>query len=51
MEKAAVLGAGSWGTALALTLADRGLDVVLYGNEPSIAEDVNVNHRNSKYLP
>ncbi len=51
MEKAAVLGSGSWGTALALTLADRGLDVVLYGNESSIAEDVNVNHRNSKYLP
>ncbi|MDF1825173.1 MAG: NAD(P)-dependent glycerol-3-phosphate dehydrogenase [Verrucomicrobiales bacterium] len=51
MEKAAVLGAGSWGTALALTLADRGLDVVLYGNEPTIANDVNDNHRNSKYLP
>lgn len=51
MEKAAVLGAGSWGTALALTLADRGLDVVLYGNEPTIATDVNENHRNSKYLP
>ncbi|MEM6917049.1 MAG: NAD(P)H-dependent glycerol-3-phosphate dehydrogenase, partial [Verrucomicrobiota bacterium] len=51
MEKAAVLGAGSWGTALALTLADRGLDVLLYGNEPEVAEDVNSNHRNSKYLP
>ncbi|MEM6278250.1 MAG: NAD(P)H-dependent glycerol-3-phosphate dehydrogenase [Verrucomicrobiota bacterium] len=51
MEKAAVLGAGSWGTALALTLADRGLDVLLYGNEPSVAEDVNSNHRNSRYLP
>lgn len=51
MEKAAVLGAGSWGTALALTLADRGLDVVLYGNEAEIANDINLHHRNAKYLP
>lgn len=51
LTKAAVLGAGSWGTALALTLADRGLDVILYGNEEAICEDVNANRRNSRYLP
>lgn len=51
IEKAAVLGAGSWGTALSLALADRGLEVTTYGNEPEVAEDLNSNHRNSKYLP
>ena len=51
IEKAAVLGAGSWGTALSLALADRGLEVTTYGNEPKVAEDLNTNHRNSKYLP
>ncbi|MBL9158640.1 MAG: NAD(P)-dependent glycerol-3-phosphate dehydrogenase [Verrucomicrobiales bacterium] len=48
---AAVLGAGSWGTALSVALADRGLAVSLYGNEPSIRDDINANHRNSRYLP
>ncbi|MCL4113245.1 UNVERIFIED_CONTAM: hypothetical protein GTU68_054484 [Idotea baltica] len=51
IEKAAVLGAGSWGTALSLALADRGLEVTTYGNETEVAEDLNTNHQNSKYLP
>lgn len=51
ITKAAVLGAGSWGTALSIALADRGIDVVLYGNEPSIRDEVNSAHRNSRYLP
>ncbi len=50
IENAAVLGAGSWGTALALALADRKLDVLLYGNEPTVADEINTQHRNSKYL-
>lgn len=50
IETAAVLGAGSWGTALALALADRKLDVILYGNEPTIAEEINSRHQNTKYL-
>ncbi|MFV2003743.1 MAG: 2-dehydropantoate 2-reductase N-terminal domain-containing protein, partial [Gammaproteobacteria bacterium] len=29
----AVLGAGSWGTALAIHLASSGHDVLLWGNE------------------
>lgn len=50
IENAAVLGSGSWGTALALALADRNLDVLLYGNEPAIAEEINSRHQNTKYL-
>ncbi|MEM9017161.1 MAG: NAD(P)H-dependent glycerol-3-phosphate dehydrogenase [Verrucomicrobiota bacterium] len=50
MKEAAVLGAGSWGTALALALADRGLEVTLFGNEETVREDINTHHRNSKYL-
>ncbi len=51
ISKAAVLGAGSWGTALSIALADRGLDVTLYGNEASIRDEINREHRNSHYLP
>jgi glycerol-3-phosphate dehydrogenase (NAD(P)+) len=48
---AAVLGAGSWGTALSIALADRGLDVTLYGNEASIRDEINTRHENAHYLP
>jgi len=51
IQSAAVLGAGSWGTALAIALADRGLDVAILGNEPSVVEEINRNHRNAGYLP
>ena len=51
INKAAVLGSGSWGTALAIALGERGLDVTAFGNETDVAEDINSNHANSKYLP
>lgn len=51
IKKAAILGSGSWGTALAIALGDRGLDVIAFGNEPDVADDINSNHLNSKYLP
>ena len=50
-NKAAVLGSGSWGTALSIALADSGRDVLLYGNDPVIRDEINHEHRNSKYLP
>lgn len=51
IQEAAILGSGSWGTALAIALGDRGLKVVEYGNEQGVADDINTNHLNSKYLP
>ncbi|MCA0970337.1 NAD(P)H-dependent glycerol-3-phosphate dehydrogenase [Halobacillus litoralis] len=50
MESVAVLGAGSWGTALALVLADNGHDVRLWTHRPSLAEEINTNRTNEKYL-
>lgn len=51
MEKVAVIGAGSWGTALALVLADNGHDVRLWGRRPEQIEEINTIHTNEKYLP
>ncbi|MGD6815743.1 NAD(P)H-dependent glycerol-3-phosphate dehydrogenase [Metabacillus sp. 113a] len=51
MEKIAVLGAGSWGTALALVLADNGHDVRLWSHRGELAEEINTTRKNSKYLP
>jgi len=50
-NKAAVLGSGSWGTALSIALADSGREVLLYGNDPVMRDEINNDHRNSKYLP
>lgn len=51
MKKVAVIGAGSWGTALSLVLADNGHQVVLFCRRQEQAEEVNRQRKNGKYLP
>lgn len=50
MAKVAVLGAGSWGTALAIVLADNKHDVMLWTHRPEQAKAINTTHKNEKYL-
>ena len=45
-----VVGAGSWGTALAHLMATKGNEVTLWHREPAVAEAINATHRNPKYL-
>ncbi|MGN6512806.1 MAG: NAD(P)H-dependent glycerol-3-phosphate dehydrogenase, partial [Lysobacteraceae bacterium] len=47
----AVLGAGSWGTALAALIARHGHPVVLWGRDAAVSEAVNARHENPRYLP
>lgn len=47
---AAVMGAGSWGTALAKVLADAGHDVRLWARRTQLADEINATHRNVPYL-
>ncbi len=49
-SRAAVIGAGSWGTAIANLLAKKGLDTVLWAYEPHVAEGIAREHRNPVYL-
>jgi glycerol-3-phosphate dehydrogenase (NAD(P)+) len=51
MTSVAVLGAGSWGTALANHLVRKQLDVILWAYEPEVAEAINREHRNPVYAP
>ncbi|MFP3387967.1 NAD(P)H-dependent glycerol-3-phosphate dehydrogenase [Brevibacillus sp. SIMBA_040] len=46
-----VIGAGSWGTALASVLADNGHQVTIWVRDPKMAEQINTKHVNEKYLP
>lgn len=46
-----ILGAGSFGTAIAHILAQNGHDVVLWARDLAVAHDINKHHQNSKYFP
>jgi glycerol-3-phosphate dehydrogenase (NAD(P)+) len=47
----AVIGAGSWGTALAIQLGRAGQSPVLWGQEPEVIEALNSQRCNSVFLP
>jgi glycerol-3-phosphate dehydrogenase (NAD(P)+) len=49
--KCAVIGGGSWGTALAAHLSRLGHAVRLWVLEPEVAEEINEEHSNKLFLP
>jgi glycerol-3-phosphate dehydrogenase (NAD(P)+) len=51
MTRAAVLGAGSWGTTFAKVLADAGSDVTLHARRPELAKAITEDGENRDYLP
>jgi glycerol-3-phosphate dehydrogenase (NAD(P)+) len=50
-EKIGVIGAGAWGTALAIILAEKGHDVTLWMYEKDLAEEAARTRENRVYLP
>ncbi|PIE82662.1 MAG: glycerol-3-phosphate dehydrogenase [Cardiobacteriales bacterium] len=51
MSAVAVLGAGSWGTALAIQLARRGHQVRLWGHNQNHIDALGRDRKNTRYLP
>ena len=51
MSKVAVFGAGSWGTAFSIVLADAGNDVTIWGRRDEVCATINDRHENTDYLP
>ncbi|MFA5352602.1 MAG: NAD(P)H-dependent glycerol-3-phosphate dehydrogenase [Thermodesulfovibrionales bacterium] len=45
------MGAGSWGTALAALLAEKGYDVAIWARQADLAHEINKEGTNSLYLP
>ncbi|SDI70573.1 NAD(P)H-dependent glycerol-3-phosphate dehydrogenase [Dolosicoccus paucivorans] len=48
--KIAVLGTGSWGTALAKLLCENGHQVCLWGRRQEVVDEINQQHTNDYYL-
>lgn len=46
-----MMGSGSWGTAFAMVLADAGSDVVVWGRDAAVVQDISDRHRNEAYHP
>ncbi len=51
LGKVAVFGAGSWGTAFSVVLADGGNDVTLWARREEVAATINESRENTDYLP
>ncbi|GGF39230.1 glycerol-3-phosphate dehydrogenase [NAD(P)+] [Marmoricola endophyticus] len=51
MSRVAVFGAGSWGTAFSVVLADAGHDVTVWGRREEVCTTIREKHENTEYLP
>ena len=51
MTAVAVFGAGSWGTAISVVLADAGHEVTLWARREELCETINRTRENHDYLP
>jgi glycerol-3-phosphate dehydrogenase (NAD(P)+) len=49
--KISVLGTGQWGSALAQILCDAGNDVLIWGRNTSVVDEINSRHTNTNSLP
>ena len=51
MSKVSVIGAGSWGTALATVLASKGIEVAIWARKETQLKEMVETRENKKYLP
>jgi glycerol-3-phosphate dehydrogenase (NAD(P)+) len=49
MQKVTVLGTGAWGCTMAQVLCDAGNEVLIWGRNSDVVNEINSSHTNSKY--
>ena len=50
MKKISIIGAGSWGTTLAVLLGEKGFDVKLWARREELANEIESKRENTQYL-
>jgi glycerol-3-phosphate dehydrogenase (NAD(P)+) len=50
VKKVSIIGAGSFGTAMAVVLGDKGIPVAIWAREKEVTAGINKNHINPEYL-
>lgn len=50
-RKLAVIGAGSWGTAISQVMAINGYSVFLWARRTQLCDEINTQHTNSRFIP
>ncbi|MGH1379032.1 MAG: NAD(P)H-dependent glycerol-3-phosphate dehydrogenase [Alphaproteobacteria bacterium] len=50
MNKVSIIGAGSWGTALAQAISTNKKEVTLWARQKHLADEINATHKNKSYL-
>ncbi|MEG6508177.1 NAD(P)H-dependent glycerol-3-phosphate dehydrogenase [Methyloligella sp. 2.7D] len=51
LQRVGIVGAGAWGTALAISAHRAGLEPRIWGFEAAVVEEINSGHENASYLP
>ncbi len=51
MKRIGIIGAGAWGTALAMVAGRAGRDVVIQARETDVVDAINAEHENPVFLP
>ncbi|MDP3765851.1 MAG: NAD(P)H-dependent glycerol-3-phosphate dehydrogenase [Nanoarchaeota archaeon] len=51
MKKISIIGAGSWGTTLAVLLGEKGFNVKLWARREELANEIEAKRENKQYLP
>lgn len=51
IRRTTILGAGGWGTALAVLWSKKGHEIALWGHNPERTEEIRVTRENRHYLP
>lgn len=51
MKKVLIIGGGSWGTALGIHLAQKGVDTLLWAKDPEHRAEMTQENQNKRYLP